>query len=733
MAHDAGRTASIRPVRASPALAVLLAALLGVVALWTAVDRRPPEWDHAIHLERALECRRLLAEPGPRAFAEIMALSSFYPPVVGCAAGLAFLVLPVTPLVAQGVMWAFLVAAVLATWGVGRRLLDEDVGLLAAFLLATAPFVVFSLTNFQLDLPLTAMVAVTLYLLVRAEHFASLGGTAILGLSLGAGMLVKPPFAVCVLPAVAWSLAHALRAPDRAARVRRLLLALVMAVALALPWYGPRLAGLPMQVLNRSFKLAAEEGHAATLSAPWLLFYPRVFVPQFGVLAVPLALWGIWALRRVPVARGLVWAALLPLAVFVVLQNKNLRYTLPLLPAAALAAAAGWRQLPSRWRRPAAWALVVVGLVQVSSAAFRIPPAPSLPAMLLPLVIANAPDPRDWRHHELLEAIRRESGGRPVTVAVVPNDNYFSTSNFRYEARRDNLPFRVMRGWDTAPFGVDFAIVKTGDQGPDASSARPDRIMAAFAGGDPYLDQAYPVIARVPLPDQSTGMVRARRIGATALPAAGVARRLEAAVGPFLRDFVRDIEGLRVRLGYRAEALVAGRIDRVEVEAASARVGELRRGRPLLRVREVRLRADDLLVHVRRLAETGVLEVFDVGALSVERLVVTETDLAEFLQALPGRRGIDVRLPGPDAHVRVAWPGPDLAAVVRVADGRDGLPFALGARDVRLGGVRVPGPLVDWLVRHLDPTPRLARLPVPVRLGAIRVEAGRIVIGGGDG
>src|SRR6185503_18809123 len=99
----------------------------------------------------------------------------------------------------------------------------------------------------------------------------------------------------------------------------------------------------------------------------------------------------------------------------------------------------------------------------------------------------------------------------------------------------------------------------------------------------------------------------------------------------------------------------------------------------------------------------------------------------------PGRRGIHVRLPGPGAQVDVVWPGPNLAAAVHLGAGRDGLPFALRASDVRLGGVRVPGPLVDWLVRHLDPTPRLARLPVPVRLGAIRVESGRIVIGGPDG
>ena len=723
----------MRAVRPALVLSTVLAGLLGVVAVGTAIDRRPPEWDHAIHLERALECRRLLADAGLRAFGEIMALSSFYPPIGGCAAGLAYLVLPVTPFVALATMWAFLVVAVLATWGVGRRLLGEPAGLLAAFLLATAPFVTFSLTNFQLDLPLTAMVALALYALVRAEHFARRGWTLALGLVLGAGMLTKPPFAVCVLPALAWSVARAARMPDRGARLSRLAVALAVAVALALPWYGPRLAALPMQVLNRSFRLAAEEGHAPPLSAPALLFYPEVFPPQFGLLAAPLTVWGVWALRRVPGARGLVWAGLLPVAGFFLLQNKNLRYTLPLLPAAALAAAAGWQALRARWRPPLAWALVAVGIVQVSAAAFRVPPAPAVAGLPLPLVIGNAPDGRDWHHRELLDAIRRESGGRSVTVAVVANDNYFSTSNFRYEARRDGLPFVVTRGWDGAPFRVDFALLKTGDQGPDATSARPDRIMAAFAGGDPYLEQAYPVIARVPLPDGSIGMARARRLAPTELPPDEIARRLRAAAGSFLADFAADVEGLTLRLVYRPEALVTGRVDRVEVEAGSARVGELRRGRATLRVRDLRLRLDDVLVHVRRLAETGTLEILDVAGLTVERLVVTEDDLAAFLKAQGGRRAVAVRLRGPSADVRVAGPGPPLTAAVSLEPGRDGRPFALRAGDVRLGGVRVPELLVDWVVRHLDPTPRLARLPVPVRLGAPRVEAGRVVIGGRDG
>jgi hypothetical protein len=41
---------------------VIAFAALAVVALcWHAIDRHPPEWDHANHLERAVQCARDLA------------------------------------------------------------------------------------------------------------------------------------------------------------------------------------------------------------------------------------------------------------------------------------------------------------------------------------------------------------------------------------------------------------------------------------------------------------------------------------------------------------------------------------------------------------------------------------------------------------------------------------------------------------------------------------------------
>ncbi|HJV54927.1 MAG TPA: glycosyltransferase family 39 protein [Methylomirabilota bacterium] len=190
--------------RSAVALAGLLAGLGIVMAVWLSIDRRPPEWDHANHLERAVLCQRSLTEPAREALQEIIAESSFYPPIVTCAAGmLGFVLAPLAA--AHAVMWAALVVGTLAVLGLGRRLLDPAAGLLAAFLFATAPFVVFSLMNFQLDLPLAAVVALALYALARSEALSEWRWSLGLGAVMGLGMLTKPPFAAYLSGALVWA------------------------------------------------------------------------------------------------------------------------------------------------------------------------------------------------------------------------------------------------------------------------------------------------------------------------------------------------------------------------------------------------------------------------------------------------------------------------------------------------------------------------------------------------
>src|SRR6185295_11245732 len=343
--------------------------VLAVVAsVWLAIDRRPPEWDHANHLERAVQCARDIQAGDVRS---ILERSSFYPPLVLCLGGVGML-LGLSDAAAGGaVMIAFLGLGMAAVYLLGRRLAGGSVGVVAALLFGSAPFMVFSTLRFQLDLPLAAMVAVALVVLLATDRFTRTPVALAFGVVCGLGMLTKPTFALYVVVPVVMVLVRG----GRAGLVNAALATLAAAV-ISLPWFGPRLFGLQAQLGARAFGQAAEAGHPEALSVAGVSFYPRMLMQEFGIGASVLFAGGLFvaAWQRRWLLLGSVLAPFVVLAVLI--QNKNLRYALPLLAgmaviaALALMAMAGMAviaalalmALPRAVRRGAAVALLVLGV-----------------------------------------------------------------------------------------------------------------------------------------------------------------------------------------------------------------------------------------------------------------------------------------------------------------------------------------------------------------------------------
>src|SRR5438094_750937 len=565
------------------------------VAVWLAIDNRPPEWDHANHLQRVVACARDLATGDWRM---ILKRSSFYPPIVPCAAAVAYRLMPTDVAAAQVVMLLFLGAGMAATYALARALADGTAGVAAAWIFGSAPFVVFSALRFQLDLPLATLVAVALLVLIRTEGFTRVGWSLVAGGVFAVGMLIKPPFAAYLLPPVVWLLVEE---RSRAA-------------------LGPRLRGVALAVL------------------------------------------------------------------------------------------------------------AVVGGLQVSAVAWAVPPPVTLPGLGTPWVLASPPAGGDWRQRDFLRIIVQDRAGRPAMVSVVPNDNYFSVSNFRYYAGRDELPLRFTRPWEGEPLGIDYMILKSGDQGPDFSEAKSRRVIERLAR-DPALARAYPVIAEFPLPDGSTGMLRARRItDPAAAPPEALARRLEAAMRRRVGEVARDVDGLEIRLSYDAE-IARGRIQRLEVTARAATAGELRkRDAATLRLQHLRFVAADVLINPYAL-EAGRAELLDVGRFRLEQMEITAADLQAFVAGLKGFRGTRVQLVPGAIDLVVEQPGPDLAARVRLVPAAD-RPFAIAVDRARPGWGPLPRLLVNWVVRNYDPTPQIAdRLPFRVEVARVSVSEQAIRVG----
>jgi hypothetical protein len=697
---------------------LLIAGGFGAIALaaglWLAVDRRPPAWDHANHLERAVLCAQDIGRGDVRA---ILERSSFYPPLVPCLAGLAYRLAPTDVMAAQAVVLLFLGLGMAATYLLGRRLVDGTAGVVAALLFASAPFVLFSTLQFQLDLPLAAMVALTVYAALESDGFERRGWSVATGMLVGLGLVTKPPFvAYVVVPLVV--VAAGVRNLRRAVHA---LVATVLAIALSLPWYGPRLVAFPMQVGNRSFKQAAEAGAPDPATWAGLSFYPRWSATQFGLVGVLLFVVGlIVAVRQ---RRWLALAALLvPVVALEAIQNKNLRYTLPLLPLTAVIAGMGFSALPRRGRWIAATAMAGAVLLQASGTFLGIPWPRTVPGLGVPWAIASPPDRANWRHREILALIARHGGNRGLTVSVVPNVPAFSMSNFQYYAVRDDLRFRFVRAWDDPPLGIAYMIVKTGDQGPSWTAEKPRRIGERLAR-DTDLARVFPSIGEFPLPDGSTATVRARAVPGVA---GTTPRAVADAVGDALRrrlgDVARDVDRLGVTLDYD-DTILSGHIGRLEITARSATLGDFTRRAPAtLTVHDLRVIVEAALVNPFSARFAGRFDPLDVGRLSIPSATVTGPDLQKFLQADKGFQHASVTLA--DGALEFALRGalPTLRARIRILPASD-RPFRIDAERVSIGGIPLPSLLVEWVVRNFDPSPRLAaRLPFPVALGSVTVE-----------
>lgn len=698
------------------------AVLVAVAAAWLSINSRPPEWDHANHLERMVSCARDLAAGDVTA---VLGRSSFYPPLVFCAAALPYRIWPSDVAAGQATILAFLGLGMIAVYLLGRRLAGGAVGVVAALLFGSAPFVVYAALRFQLDLPLASMVAVALLALLWTEGFTRRGWSIVAGLVLGLGMVTKPPFAAYLLVPVALVVAGIRQ--RRAAL--NLLLALGLGAALCLPWYGLRIFGLASQVGNRSFKQAAEAGFPHPFSWSALAYYPRTLVTQFGVVAALLLLAGLAvAVRR---RQWFLLAALLPAAtLFELLQNKNFRYTLPLLPVAALVAALGFDALRGRARAAAAAALAIAAAIQVSATVADVPAGVEIPGLRVPLVMPSPPYREDWRQREILRLIARDSGGAARVVSVVPNHPFFSVSNFRYYALRDDLPLGFARAWSDYPLNIAYVVLKTGHQGPDFTIEKARRISEQFAR-DPFLAAAFPAIGEFALPDGSVGTVRVRRPApVTALAARALAERIRAGAAGLLKEFVADPEDLRVGLDYDDAALARGVIRRVTISAAAAKVGELRRPHAAtLRLRDVRVVLENLQVNPARAAAEGAVEPLALERFRIERLRLAEADLQAFLGELKRMRRWRVAFLGDAAELHVAQAGPDVDLRLSVLPGRGRRPIVLAAHAVRVGGVPVPDALTGWIVRSYDPTLRWSTLPVAVDVAPVHIRKGVLEVG----
>ena len=354
----------------------------------------------------------------------------------------------------------FFTILVLATYGIAKKLLNKQAGLLAVFILSVYPIIFNNLRIYMLDLPLTSMAALSLYFLLTCDNFKDTKNSLLLGLSLGLGLLVKfnyGAFIIGPLMLISYNAFIKKNNPFRNAQKNFFYLALIT-IFLSLGFYIMRSADMLNRIMQASYldMLKDKDFHFSdliSLKIRWLLKYVEIFIGEgmsfFLFLAFVIGL--IFFIKLKLKNRWLLYlAAIIPLFVqilfFLIPPECMVRYCIPVLPVTAIISAVGISSLKNPKLKKIIMVLLnPLSLIQFFAVSYGIPLLPNeinLPLrhefydfniifskqnMRVPPFLEDKtshPSCADWKSAEALNTIRRANTDservRVVSLSDVP-------------------------------------------------------------------------------------------------------------------------------------------------------------------------------------------------------------------------------------------------------------------------------------------------------------------------
>jgi hypothetical protein len=363
---------------------------IGVTALfiaitwwWLTQDHSIPIYDAGLHLSLGINVHRELSAGH---LEKALTLTAPYPPFAYLIGSLGILLggVGITPMVlTENLVFVTLLA--LGCYKVGRLAFGPSAGLLAVVFALGSPLITAQFHVFMTDAPETAMVAVSVWLIIATEHFTKLRVCAFAGLAVGLGMLTKEPFPIFVLGVV---LVTAVRGGRHA--WRGMAVFAVVALVIALPWYIREHAviqGLGNEATASSSAFPNPAGPAPKGIAPprlssanlewyfWNMVNVQLLVPLF-VLAAAGWVWTMLGfLRRRPVSSLAIELAVGSFVAWLILTETffhDTRYSMPLLIYPAVFAAGWIVNLAHRWRLAATVALVLIAVANTLGVTFGV-------------------------------------------------------------------------------------------------------------------------------------------------------------------------------------------------------------------------------------------------------------------------------------------------------------------------------------------------------------------------
>lgn len=432
--------------------------------LWLSYDTVPPHWDSAGHMLSALKYHEAVSDYlQQHDWWSIRSIKTLlwklhavdrvvYPPLFPFMASFVIF------LAGSSIKWLamtnvlFMTILIYSLFQIGKRIQNEETGILACILFVLYPLVFNRSREFMLETALLAVTAFSCYFLLYSEEFRHRAYTTLFGLSVGLGMLVKPTYLsymfgpVCF---VLWSMARDIiqrnaQVAESVKRIIQVVPSLLVGLLIAGLWYIPNYGSF-IKDFRRVTSL--DTTGYGPLDIQSFLFFPNVLiVQQIGLFFFLIFVYGLSRLTSSIDCRKAMFLVTWVLSIYLIhtlARFKVFSQDVGILLPISIISAIGLSSL-GRWRRPAIAATLAMGIFQFATL--------SLPEGLLANKMgkfewaghyAMLPKKEDWRIEEALVALHDHQ-----TKVVVLSDHIFiNGTTFEFYTKRRHLPLAITPCW----------------------------------------------------------------------------------------------------------------------------------------------------------------------------------------------------------------------------------------------------------------------------------------------
>jgi hypothetical protein len=453
--------------------------------LWLSRNSRPP--GTAGEIRAALQYSRPIASLSCSGFRRVFLDRSltWYAPAEFILIGIQFAITrpSVDWAAAANIFW--LVVFCLASFTLSRRFLTPETGLLAIALTLTMNIVVALVREVSLEIALMATVTLSVYLLLRTEHFTQWKPTILLGLVAALGLLVKESFPLYLFfPSLFVFLGRPSSLSGKTAA--RALVGMALCLGIAAFWYVPHWVNVrELYELNR--QQAVIEGDPVGWNLAAALYYPNALVNYYlhPLLALLLLASLVQNWRRALPAKQVltVWLLGTYFLLTFIIANKDVRHFVPCAPAIGFLVADWLLTRRAVIRNFLTVAVLVISCVYFFSSQWGIPrwdrvihyQAAQYDWRLWDgaLFKETVPHRENWNIPELIHEIEQDAvDGKlssSVRVGVVPFVYRYNNGTLQLYAALQNFDGEFVSLGNETNFSTlstfDYLITKSGDQG----------------------------------------------------------------------------------------------------------------------------------------------------------------------------------------------------------------------------------------------------------------------------